>query len=190
MTTSKIPVLFTQSRSFYNSYSFTDCYDLARNAINFKGSEAVIAHPPCRLWSRLHKFSTAPKAEKLLAMWAVQKVRVNGGILEHPAGSSLFKKMLIPMDGSPDRSGGFIVSIDQHWFGFPARKRTYLYIVGCQRAQIPPFPLRFSAITHSISSSPNYLELPKAQRSETVPLLCEWLFSIQRIIEQNKINNL
>ena len=186
MNSSRIPVLFTQSRSHYHSYPFTDCYGIDRNALNYKGTAAVIAHPPCRLWGRLRKFSTAPKAEKYLAMWAIQKVRVNGGVLEHPAGSSLFRTMRIPLDGTPDRTGGFLISIDQHWFGFPARKRTYLYIVGCKRSQLPPFPLRFSAVTHSVSNSRNFIELPKAQRSETVPALCQWLFQVQRTIEKNK----
>lgn len=182
----KIPVLFTLPGSHYKTYSFADCYDAERNALTFSGHTAIIAHPPCRLWGRLSHLSTAPQVERLLALWAIQKVRTNGGILEHPAGSRLFSKMLIPLDGSPDQTGGFLISINQHWFGFKAQKRTYLYIVGCSRSQLPPLPLSFDAITHSVSSSRNYLELDKKQNSVTVPQLCEWLFEIQRIIEQNK----
>lgn len=182
----KIPVLFTLPGSNYTKYSFTDCYDVNRNALNYSGQKAIIAHPPCRLWGRLSHLSKAPKSERLLAIWAVIKVRANGGILEHPAGSRLFRKMLIPLDGSPDQYGGFVISINQHWFGFKAKKRTYLYIVGCSRSQLPALTLNFDAITHSVSSSPNFLELDKKQNSVTVPKLCEWLFEIQRIIEANK----
>lgn len=186
METPKIPVLFCLPGSAYKKYVFSDCYDITRNALNYRGPQAIIAHPPCRTWGRLSHLSTAPRSERLLAMWAIQKVRTNGGILEHPAGSRLFKKMLIPLDGSPDQTGGFVVSINQHWFGFKAKKRTYLYIVGCSRSQLPALPLSFDAITHSVSSSRNYLELDKSKHSETVPKLCEWLFEIQRIIELNK----
>lgn len=186
METTKIPVLFTLPSSYYLKFAFTDCYDEVRNALTFYGHNAIIAHPPCRLWGRLSHLSTAPRSERLLALWAVIKVRANGGILEHPAGSRLFEKMLIPLDGSPDQYGGFVISINQHWFGFKAKKRTYLYIVGCSRSQLPQLPLNFDAITHSVSSSPNYLELDKKQNSVTVPKLCEWLFEIQRIIENNK----
>lgn len=186
MSNPKIPILFTLPGSNYTKYSFTDCYDVNRNALSYKGTAAIIAHPPCRLWGRLSHLSKAPKSERLLAIWAIIKVRANGGVLEHPAGSRLFRKMNIPLDGSPDHYGGFVISINQHWFGFQAQKRTYLYIVGCSRSQLPPFPLSFNAVTHSISSSRNYLELDKSKNSVTVPQLCEWLFEIQRIIETNK----
>lgn len=186
MKTAKIPVLFTLQNSHYKKYNFTDCYDETRNALLYSGKTAIIAHPPCRLWGRLSHLSKAPPVERLLAIWAIQKVRTNGGILEHPAGSRLFNKMLIPLDGSPDRTGGFVISINQHWFGFQAQKRTYLYIVGCSRSQLPSYPLSFDAITHSISTSRNFLELNKSKNSVTVPKLCEWLFQIQQIIENNK----
>lgn len=183
-----IPVLFTLPNSNYLQYHFAECYDAERNALTFSGQSAIIAHPPCRLWSRLSRFSTAPPVERILSIWAIIKVRQNGGVLEHPAGSRLFRKMLIPLDGSLDNYGGFVISIDQHWFGFKARKKTYLYIVGCSRSQIPQLTLSFNAITHSVGTSRNYKELDSRQNSITVPALCEWLFEIQRIIEFNKLN--
>lgn len=187
MSCAVIPVLFCLPNSNYKKYPFTDCYDLERNALNYNSDLAIIAHPPCRLWGRLSHLSTAPKVERLLAIWSIIQVRKNGGILEHPAGSRLFKKMLIPLNGQPDSYGGFLISINQHWFGFKAQKRTYLYIVGCKRSELPAMPLSFDAITHSVSTSPNFLKLYKKQHSVTVPALCEWLFEIQRIIESNKL---
>jgi len=182
----KIPILFVLPGSQYKTYPFTDCYDEERNALLFSGNDAIIAHPPCRLWGRLSHFSKAPPIERLLAIWAIIQVRKNGGILEHPAGSRLFRKMRIPLDGTTDQYGGYLISINQHWFGFQARKRIYLYILGCTRSQLPQVPLNFSAITHSVSTSRNYLELDKSKNSVTVPQLCEWLFEIQRIIQSNK----
>lgn len=182
----KIPILFTQVNSNYLSYPFADCYDEKRDALTFSGHQAVIAHPPCRLWSRLRQFSTAPIQEKELAIWAINLVRKNGGILEHPAGSSLFSFMNIPRDGSYDEFGGFILSIHQHWFGYPARKKTYLYICGCTRSQLPSFPLSFNAIEYSVSNSKVLKEIPKRERSTTPSALCEFLFLIQIAIERNK----
>jgi len=183
----KIPVLFTLEKSHYHDYDFTDCYDINRNALTYSGQNAIIAHPPCRLWGRLAHLYTAPHSEKLLAIWAIIQIRKNGGILEHPAGSNLFRYMKIPMDGSPDQYGGYLISINQHWFGFQAQKRTYLYVLGCSRSQLPAMPICFRAVTHSISYSPNFLVLDKSKNSVTMLKLCEWLFSIQRIIESNKI---
>lgn len=182
-----IPILFTLPSSNYLQFPFTDCYDEKRNALTYHGNTAIIAHPPCRLWGRLSHLSTAPQVERILAIWAIIQIRKVGGILEHPAGSRLFRKMHIPLDGSPDQYGGFVISINQHWFGFQATKRTYLYILGCSWSQLPPLPLNFSAVTHSVSTSPNFLELDKSKNSVTVPALCEWLFETQRIIEKNKL---
>ena len=99
-----IPVLFTMQKSNYLQFKECDCYDEKRNALTYNGLTAIIAHPPCRLWSRLRHFSKAPLKEKYLGIWAINKVRGIGGIVEHPAGSSLFRFMNIPMDGSPNRS--------------------------------------------------------------------------------------
>lgn len=182
MSIQKIPVLFTLPNSEYKKFSFTDCYDESRNALTYTGDAPIIAHPPCRLWGRLSQFSKAPQVERLLAIWTIIQIRKNGGILEHPSGSRLFKKMRIPLDGSPDNYGGFLISINQHWFGFKARKKTFLYILGCSRSQLPQIPLRFEPVTHSVGTTKNYLELDKSKNSVTTPALCEWLIEIQKII--------
>lgn len=123
-----IPVLFAQRNSTYKAIG-CDVYDGKRNALNFSGGVPAIYHPPCRLWSRLRKFSNAPPFEKFYAIWAVHMCRMYGGIVEHPMGSSLWPYMRLPRPGERDR-WGFTVSINQYDYGHPARKSTYLYICG------------------------------------------------------------
>ena len=66
----------------------------------------------------------------------------NGGILEHPKGSKLWKEAPLPMPGEPqDEYGGFTILIDQYHFGHVARKWTHLYIVGIDPNEVPPIPL-------------------------------------------------
>ena len=67
----KIAVLFVEKKSIYKSYEICDCYDKERDALTFKGSEVVIAHPPCRQWGKLYKFAKVDTEEKALAVWAV-----------------------------------------------------------------------------------------------------------------------
>jgi hypothetical protein len=75
--------------------------------LKFKGGSPVIAHPPCRLWGQMRFFSSAPESEKLLAFFAVEQVRKNGGILEHPASSTLWEAAKLPAPGRRDSFGGW-----------------------------------------------------------------------------------
>lgn len=182
-------VLFTERESNYLALD-CDCYDQKRNALTFTGSNAFIAHPPCRSWGRLRQFSRSSAGEHLLAVWAVLKIWRNGGVLEHPAGSSLWKKLNLPLPGSKfDLHGGFTLSIDQHWFGHKCKKNTWLYVVGLNTNQLPAYPLNFDVITHVVGSSNNITgakELPKNERSSTPVDLCNYLIEIIKIIESNK----
>lgn len=180
------PVLFTQKNSVYLTVQGFDCYDAQRDALTFKRGLPIIAHPPCRLWSRMRRFSTAPAHERWLAVWSIIYVRKYGGIVEHPAGSAIFRFMGIPTNGSPDKYGGFLISVDQSWFGHPCRKRTYLYICGISRSQVPAHPLSFRPITSSISRSKHLKELKKTERSSTPLIFAYWLRLIQTIILANR----
>ena len=130
-------ILFCTSDSIYKKMGH-DVFDAKRDALTWMGTEACIYHPPCRLWSRLKKFSTADPSEKYLALWSVNKVRSYGGLLEHPAYSELFKFMNLPLPGFSDEFG-FTVEIDQFNYGHLCRKRTWLYICGIDRSVVIPF---------------------------------------------------
>ncbi len=158
-----IAVLCASEDSIYKKYPGLNVFDKKRDARTFTGQERVIAHPPCQQWSRLRMFSKDNKEEKELAFFCLEKVEKNGGVLEHPAGSSFFKE-----------AGIFnkVVSVDQFWFGFPARKRTYLYFVDCKPKS---FPISFHAIEKKVS------ELSQKKRSETTAQFAEWLINCVRL---------
>lgn len=187
----KTPILFTDQKSNFHKLTAVDCYGIERNALNYTGLSPVIAMPPCRLWSRMRRFSTAPACERFLGIWAISLVRRVGGVVEQPAGSKLFTFMNIPLDGSPDKYGGFIRSLDQNWFGFKARKRTYLYIVGVHPRDIPALPLPVSPYTHSLGKSKHLLQLDKKLYSRMPIALCHWLILlVSKISMPNSPNSL
>jgi len=183
-----VPILFVTAKSIYKSLS-TCCFDINMDARTFQESHSVVAHPPCRAWGRLKHFAKPRVDEKELAVFSINLIRRNGGVLEHPAGSSLFKHMGIKLDGSTDQYGGYVLSIDQFWFGHRAQKRTYLYICGCEPGSIPSYVLNFNAVTHTISTSSKRTGKKECNRSEreATPLkLAEWLIKIALICERNK----
>ena len=183
-----IPVLFTQEKSNYNNFKIFDCYDLKRNALCYNGRVPVIAHPPCRKFSKLRGLSTAPLSEKKLAFFALSKVRQFGGILEHPRSSTLWLNGNFNLDGSVDSYGGFLRSVDLSWFGFPARKKTMLYFCGIAPGQLPPFPISLNAITHVISSTykSEKKEISKNMRSTTPLRMIEYFIEVMNVINENK----
>lgn len=108
--------------------------------------------------------------EKQLGLMCLSLVRRFGGVLEQPAGSALFAGL--PAAGKSD-AFGFTTVVDQHWFGFPARKRTVLYVVGL-RGPLPPYPLQLGVGSSLVVS------MAREARSYTVPAMAEWLVAIAR----------
>ena len=184
----KIPVLFTAHNSLYNDIDIFDCYDEKRNALSFNDRVPLIAHPPCRKFSKLRGLSTAPLSEKKLAFFALAKVRQFGGILEHPRSSTLWLNGNFKLDGSVDDYGGFLRSVNLSWFGFPAEKKTMLYFVGIDPALLPAFPMCFNAITHVITSSgiSGKKELSALYMSQTPRLMIDYFLEVMAIINVNK----
>lgn len=172
-----IPVLFVHKKSNYKKDSSFDCYDEQRNALNYKGSSAVICHPPCRLFSRLRGLTQALEEEKKLAYFAIDLVRLNGGIVEHPHDSKLWKDKNVVRPGYIDEFGGFTICIDQSWFGYYTPKRTLLYIVGIKPKDIPDYDFNRDI------NFRKFQNLTKKQRSETTSDLCIFLKKIIQKIE-------
>ena len=157
-----------------------------RNARNYKGNDTIIAHPPCRLWGRLAHMAKAPEEEKELAILSINLARSNGGIVEHPAHSKLWTLLKLPIGNETDEWGGYTISINQHWFGHRAEKRTFLYICGIERKKLPKMPLNFNAIEYTISTSGNKKEVTKYERSATPIQLAKWLIETANRIETLK----
>lgn len=153
-----ISVLCVNKDSIYKSIPGVDAWDLERDAYKFNGTNPVITHAPCQQWSRLKHFANDNPKEKELAWFCLEKVNANGGVFEHPAGSSFFKDAGIKK----------IYSVDQFWFGFPARKRTYLYFSKCKPL---PVSLRFDAIELTVG------ELRQERRSDTTIEFATWLIN-------------
>ena len=172
-------MLFVHKKSNYKSLPQFECWDEERDAFNYTGHAPIIAHPPCRLWSRLRAFTTAPDEERFLGIAAIDYVRMYGGVVEHPYDSGLFKKMGVPKPGFVDEYGGIFLVVDQFHFGYYIRKRTGLYIVGCSYADIPAQPLRMELVTRRFEN------LTKKQRSETTLDFALFLYEIWKKINSN-----
>ena len=143
-----IAVLFARSDSRYKQLEGFDVYDIDRDARNYCKNYPVIAHPPCRAWGMLSHMANPRPDEKQLAYFALAQVRLNGGVLEHPAGSRLWKEAPLPLVGEfPDEFGGFTIEIDQYDFGHVAHKKTKLYICGIEQKDLPPLPPKNNAFT-------------------------------------------
>jgi hypothetical protein len=138
--------LFVRADSAYKNRAEWDAYDQDRDALSYNGATPVVCHPPCRAWGRLsHMARNVRPNEKALALWSIDIIRENGGILEHPNGSKLFGEYL-PNVGETDIYGGFTILIDQYDFGHVAHKKTKLYIKGIDREALPTLPQKDNSL--------------------------------------------
>ena len=188
-TNQKVCVLFAREDSVYKTFQDCDVWDIERDARNYSGNCPIIAHPPCRAWGRLRHMAKPRPDEKELAIFAVEIIRKNGGILEHPAGSTLWPRMNLPAPGASDCFGGFTFPVDQNWFGHRARKRTLLYIVGTTAANLPTLPFSIAPATHVIGTSLEKKDgsgdvlkptCTHAERERTPIAFAEWLIAIAK----------
>lgn len=160
-----ISVLCAKKNSVYKNIPGIDVWDEARDAYFFTGSNPVITHAPCAQWSRMKGFANNNPDEKELAYFCLQKVIRNGGIFEHPGGSTFFKEAGVTKN---------IYSVDQVWWGFPARKRTYLFFHGCKPL---PFPVMQNIPSVRVGSRKGKKdrEISKTERSTTVKEFAQWM---------------
>jgi len=177
---SSVAVLFARSDSIYKSMPSCDVYDIERDAKSYNGILPVIAHPPCRSWGRMRKFANPRQGEKELARWAVDVVRKNGGVLEHPKGSRLWLDKNLPEGQEVDEFGGYTLHVDQCWWGHRARKATKLYICGCKISELPVMPFSIIEPSHVVGRTRGARrrpEITKKEREATPLAFAEWLKS-------------
>jgi len=207
----RVAALYIDPRGPYPCIEGVDCWDETRDARTYDGPDPIVAHPPCGPWGRLRHLYRG--AEHDCGPRAVEQIRKFGGVLEHPAGSLLWGgprcgKALdtaptpwLPMPPDrPDAWGGYTIIVDQCEWGHPARKRTWLYLVGVPRdaLEAPPFPGREP--THWVSGrregqkgaaefrssgrggvAPAGIKICSAQqRRRTPPLFAEYLVRLAR----------
>lgn len=189
-----VAVLFARSDSNYLVEPGCDVYDAVRDARTFRGGKPVVAHPPCRGWGRLRHFAKPRADEKGLALFAVDQVRAWGGVLEHPAKSSLWEAKGLPQPGERDEFGGWTLAVSQCWWGHRARKDTWLYVCGVEPAQLPAIPFVLGDGTHVIAQSRRLAdgtrkrkghpawrpEVSKAEREYTPSAFAAWLVEVAR----------
>ena len=187
-----VAVLFARQDSTYKTMPVCDVFDIDRDARTWAGGAPVVAHPPCRAWGGLRHMAKPRHDEKDLAIFAVRQVRTFGGVLEHPAFSTLWPAQGLPLPGQRDEFGGWTLPISQNWWGHKARKDTWLYIVGIEPAEIPDLPIVLGEATHVVATSGRRMdgsrlrkgdagwrpECTKAEREHTPPALAAWLVSL------------
>jgi hypothetical protein len=188
-----IAVLFARGDSVYKALPGCDVWDIERDARRWPGGTAVVAHPPCRAWGQLKHMAKPRPDEKELALWAVQKVRRFGGVLEHPKKSSLWPAAGLPAPGKGhDADGGWTLPVFQQWWGHRAEKATLLYIVGCDPLGLPPLPMCLGTASHVIASSTarqkrdhsmfrpevSRPEVSRPEREHSPPQFAEWLVDL------------
>lgn len=137
-----------------------DCYDIERDARTFSGCGPVIAHPPCRAWGRYKAWAKPRPDEKNLALWALDRVRIGGGVLEHPISSSLWARL------SPLELARSVV-IRQCDFGHRAEKATRLF--WARLGPPPPFPPVYRGPLVPVE------KMGRPERERTPPFLAQWL---------------
>lgn len=164
-----IAALFVQARSVYHQMPDVQAYDQTRDARTFSGGIPVVAHPPCRMWSRKTRHQAkGTLCEMALGLWAIQVVLREGGILEQPAGSFLFRH-LPPI--------GEVRHLDQSWFGFGTIKPTWLWFVRCE-------PIAMPFCLYSVDSHRAWQLMSRQQRSATNPAFARWLVDVAHQAER------
>lgn len=180
-----VAALFVRADSVYKTMPGVDAWDIDRDARRWPGGASVVAHPDCGPWAKLRQFCKLPPERAALAPLAVELVQRWGGVLEHPAESTLWAHCGLPLPGrAPDRFGGWTAQIRQCDWGHKAEKLTWLYIVGCHPDDLPDMPP---------PSEPTGLIKPqrgiprdgrkivtKAEREHTPPPLAVWLVDVAR----------
>ena len=169
-----VAALYVRRDGPYFELPGVDPWDVDRDATRWDGPGPCIAHPPCAPWGRFRKMMHSRQRADL-AVRAVDQVRWHGGILEHPAGSHLWRAMELPGPGQGrDRWGGWTKLVRQAWWGHRAPKPTWLYIVG--RVDMPetPLPVAWSSCNGRVEN------MGRRERELTPPKLARYLVGAAR----------
>jgi hypothetical protein len=136
----KVAALYVEKDGPYFGLSDVDPWDASRDARRYDGPHPVVAHPPCNKWCMLAPVNAARWGMEIGAddgcfAAALAAVRRWGGVLEHPAYTLAWAHHGLPKPrrGSWQRSlldDGWVTEVSQVAYGCPARKRTWLYLIG------------------------------------------------------------
>ena len=173
----RIAVLCAARNSVYKDIQDVDVYDIERDCRTFPGGMPVVAHPPCRAWSAYCAHQAKPlPGEKELGPFCVEKVKENGGILEHPAHSRLWEHCELPKPGWESRGDSWSMAVSQAWWGDTQTKETWLFIVGIYPDELEiPFRLH-----HPAGDRRRWQLMSKNQRAATSQSMAIWLVETAR----------
>lgn len=137
----KVAALYVERGGVYWDLPDVDPWDEARDARLYDGPWPVVAHPPCSRWGQLAnvnhaRYGTPIGEDGGCFEAALDAVRTWGGVLEHPANSIAWRRFNLPrptrgMWTSSFDDPGAATEVSQVVYGHGARKRTWLYAVGC-----------------------------------------------------------
>lgn len=174
----KVAVLCASRNSIYKTFDLVEVYDETRDARMFDCSMPIVAHPPCRAWSAYCRHQAKPKpGEHDLAPYCVDALAKCGGILEHPAHSTLWITLGLPDPGIGIVNGMWTMEVNQSWWGDTRIKKTWLLIAGVMPCDLPDIPFRL----HNPSGDRRRWQLmSRNQRAATVPAFAEWLINVAK----------
>lgn len=161
-----VAILCASRNSVYHTLPDVEVYDVDRDARSFPGGMPIVAHPPCRSWSKyMRHFAKPQPGERDLALWCCDQLRKCGGVLEQPAGSLLFEAA-----GLHDAGDVWITTVYQSWWGHQVKKATWLAFCGVDPVTVDvPLVLR-----NTIGDNHRWL-WNKPMRSATPPQFAAWL---------------
>jgi len=147
----KIAALYVETDGCYFGLPDVDPWDEQRDARDYAGPHAVVAHPPCQRWGAMAKVNyvrwggehNRPGNDGGCFASALQAVNAWCGVLEHPAASRAWAVHGLakpPRWGWGVSDGGWVCEVWQSAYGHRANKATWLYFRGAER----PFDLDWS----------------------------------------------
>lgn len=136
-----ITVLCAARSSVYQSFPGVTIYTRTKDAWNANCPGPVVAHPPCRCWSRAWALSSLTifdrVSEMLLGMECVRLTLKHGGVLEQPAHSRLWAAANLPVPGEHfPNLPVWSLAVDQAEFGHRTSKPTWLLFAGIHPGQV------------------------------------------------------
>lgn len=146
-----VAALFVQPDGCYAGDPSIDAWPESRDARLYDGDLPVVAHPPCQLWGAMAAVNfkrwggehNRPGNDHGCFASALDSVRRNGGVLEHPKATRAWAAhgLLKPVGLGWQKSGdGWVCEVWQSAYGHRANKATWLYYFGKRK----PFDLNWS----------------------------------------------
>ena len=171
-----VAVLCTNIKTHYRDLPDVEVYDKRRDCRTFTGTCPIVAHPPCRAWSKITRHQAKPEpGEKDLAPFCIDVLKANGGVLEHPAHSVLFDELKLPKPTEPMRGGLWSMAIKESWFEPGRNKKTWLLFAGVSPALVfMPFALQTEGTTAA------WDRMSKERRRLTPAPMARWLVDVAR----------